>query len=391
MTEGLSGRARVLLEFLGERRDDMVDLLVDLASLESPTDVPETQLAVQGRLRLALEERGFAVRRLPGRITGGHLYARPAERMRRRPGQLLVGHCDTVWPVGTLASMPVTVEDGMVKGPGTFDMKAGLVQGLFAVEALTELGMEPPATPVWLINSDEEIGSVESRRWVRLIARNVARTFVLEPAFGPEGLLKTARKGVARFTVTVNGSPAHSGLDPTKGASAIAELASVIQRLHAMTDLQRGTTVNVGTIRGGTRANVIAAEASADVDVRVTTLAEGEEIERRIRALEPETPGTSIHVEGGIGIPPMERTERNTKLWEAARAAGSRFGLELGDFLSGGGSDGNTTSQFTATLDGLGAVGDGAHAVHEAVVIDGMVQRSALLAELLMTPVGGTA
>lgn len=298
-----------------------------------------------------------------------------------------MGHTDTVWPVGTLDAMPVRVENGHVRGPGTFDMKAGLVQGIFALEALDSLGLEPPATPVWLINSDEEIGSPESKRWVRLVARNVVRTFVLEPAYGPDGHLKTARKGVARFRITVRGRSAHAGLDPTAGASAIVELSHVIQKLHALTDLDRGTTVNVGTIRGGTRANVIAAEASAEVDVRVSTMADAEVVTRAIQAVRPETPGTTIEIESGIEIPPLERTGRNRVLWTEARAAAQRMGITLDEFTAGGGSDGNTTSQFTATLDGLGAIGDGAHALHEAVSIDGMVERAALLAELLMLPV----
>ena len=194
---------------------------------------------------------------------------------------------------------------------------------------------------------------------MRLVARNVVRTYVLEPAFGPEGRIKTARKGVARYTVTVRGKAAHAGLDPTAGASAITELAHVIHQLHGLTDLERGITVNVGTITGGTRPNVIAAEASAEVDVRMLTVEDGEEVARQIRALEPLTSGTSIHVEGGIRIPPLERTPRNLVLWEAAQAAGARLGLDLEDFTAGGGSDGNTTSRFTATLDGLGAIGDG--------------------------------
>jgi glutamate carboxypeptidase len=367
----------------------MVEMLVTVASLESPTDHFDAQVPVQRHFTEALSERGFTVRKIPGRTSGGHLYARPAERTRGRPGQLLVGHTDTVWPVGTLASMPVLVEDGHVKGPGTFDMKAGIVQGIFAVGALRQLGLEPPATPVWLINSDEETGSPESRRWMRLLARNVARTYVLEPAYGPEGRLKTARKGVMRFTVFVRGKAAHAGLDPTAGASAIAELSHVIQKLHALTDLDRGITVNVGTVRGGTRPNVIAAEASAEVDVRIMSLADGETTADSIRAIEPVTPGTSIRVEGGIGIPPFERTPRNRALWEAAVEAGARLGLELQEMTAGGGSDGNTTSQYTATLDGLGAIGGGAHAIHEAVTIDGMVERAALLAELLMAPLSG--
>lgn len=385
----ISDRAAALVEVLTGRRDQMVEMLVAVASLESPTDVLESQQPVQQHFTEALRDRGFAVRRIPGRRSGGHLYARPAARTRGRPGQLLVGHTDTVWPVGTLESMPVVVEDGHVKGPGTFDMKAGIVQGIFAVGALIDLGLEPPASPVWLINSDEETGSPESRRWMRLVARNVARTYVLEPAFGPEGRIKTARKGVARYKVTVRGKAAHAGLEPTAGASAIGELAHVIHQLHGLTDLERGTTVNVGTIMGGTRPNVVAAEASAEVDVRIMTVEDGEQVERKIRALEPLTPGTSIHVEGGIGIPPLEQTPRNLALWEAAQEAGKRLGLELQQFTAGGGSDGNTTSQFTATLDGLGAIGDGAHAVHEAILIDGMVERAALLAEMLMAPLHG--
>lgn len=385
MTE--AARAAALLDYLDGRRDAMVALLVDLASLESPSDVPAAQTNVQTRLATALEEGGFVVRHVAGHTTGGHLYAVPETRIRGRPAQLLLGHTDTVWPLGTTQSMPVVVENGLVRGPGTFDMKAGLVQGVFALEALAALGLEPPATPVWLINSDEEIGSPESRRWVRLVARRVARALVLEPAYGPEGRLKTARKGIARFRVTVRGIAAHAGLDPTAGASAIVEMADVILRLHALTDFERGTTVNVGTIRGGTRPNVIPAEATAEVDVRVVTVADGERVTRAIKALEPCTPGTTIHVEGGVVTPPLERTSRNQALWRQARAAGERFGLDLKEYMAGGGSDGNTTSRFTATLDGLGAIGDGAHARHEAVSIDGLVERAALLAEVLMAPV----
>lgn len=381
-------RAQAVLAFLRERSDDMVALLVELASLESPTDVVETQAPVQRRLTEELEARGFVVRHLSGERTGGHLYARPAERRRGAPGQLLIGHCDTVWPVGTLTSMPVEVEGGRIRGPGSFDMKAGLVQGIFAVQALNALGVDLPATPVWLINSDEEVGSPESSRWIRLLATHVARVFVLEPAFGLDGHLKTRRKGVSRYRVTVRGVAAHAGLDPTRGASAIVELSHVIQELHALTDLEGGTTVNVGKVSGGTRPNVIAAEAAAEVDVRVASTSAAEELDRRIRALEPTTRDTEIIVEGSIGSPPLERTERNRVLWDEAVSAADRIGIELGEFMAGGRSDGNTTSQYTATLDGLGAVGEGAHALHESVIVRSMAERAALLAELLMSPVG---
>jgi glutamate carboxypeptidase len=389
MTDGRE-RGAALREYLEGRRDSMVDLLVELASFESPTDVPESQAPVQASLTRALEERGMRVRRVPGRLTGGLLYARPRRRVRARPAQLLIGHSDTVWPIGTTLTMPVVVENGHVRGPGTFDMKAGLVQGVFALEALSALGLEPPATPVWIINSDEEIGSPESIRWVRRAARRAARAFVLEPAYGPEGRLKTARKGVGRFRVTVRGISAHAGLEPTAGASAIEEIADVVLRLHALTDHERGTTLNVGTIRGGTRRNVVAAEAVAEVDLRVATAEDGVAVSGIIQAMRPRTPGTTIHVDGGLSTPPLERTARNRALWCQALVAGERLGIRLEEYTAGGASDGNTTSQYTATLDGLGAIGDGAHARHESVSIAGLSERAALLAELLMAPVERT-
>tara|TARA_Y100000588_G_scaffold260898_3_gene275470 strand:+ start:3440 stop:4555 length:1116 start_codon:yes stop_codon:yes gene_type:complete len=368
----------------------MVDLLVAIASLESPTDKPETQYPVQAYLTEALEERGFLVRRISGRQTGGHLYARPRERKKGRPGQLLVGHSDTVWPVGTLQSMPILVDDYRICGPGTFDMKAGLVQGIFALEALNALKLEPPATPVWIINSDEEIGSPESQRWVRMISRHVERAFVLEPAFGLEGRLKTARKGFARFKVNVKGIAAHSGLDPTAGASAIEELSQVILQIHALTDQRLGTTANVGTIKGGTRSNVVAASASCEVDVRACTSNDLERLSEVIFDLKPRTEGTKIEIDHLVTVPPVENKGRNRVLWEEALVVGQRLGIELKEVTSGGGSDGNTTSQFTATLDGLGAIGDGAHAPHEGIVIESMVERAALLAELLMAPIASS-
>ena len=380
-------RAQSILEYLAGQRDAMVEMLVSLAEKESPTDVVASQAAVQSQLSDALCELGFGVRHVPGRETGGHLFAVPEHRERGKPAQLLIGHSDTVWPLGTLETMPVVVENGHVRGPGTFDMKAGIVQGIFALRALRELGHQPPATPVWFINSDEETGSPESKRYVRLIAKHVARAFVLEPALGPVGHLKTARKGVGRFVVRVHGKAAHSGLDPTGGASAIHELMHVVQRLHAITDLERGVTVNVGVVRGGSRVNVIAAEAEAEVDVRILSASDGEAIAETIHAMRALTPGTSLEIEGGIQIPPLERTARNRLLWQAATEAGGRLGMDLTEDIAGGGSDGNTTSLYTATLDGLGPRGDGAHANHEHVEIESLVERAALVAELLMSPV----
>lgn len=382
-----AGAAEAIRAHLERRRDDMVDLLVSLASAESPTDVPQAQAEPQRILREALEPLGYRVRRVAGERTGGHLLAVPAARERGRPLQLLVGHSDTVWPLGTLSEMPVAVEDGRVRGPGTFDMKGGLTQMVFALDALRALGAEPPATPVAFVNSDEEVGSPESKRWVERLARSACRCFVLEPSYGPAGALKTARKGVATYTVTVRGKAAHAGLDPAGGVSAIEGLARVVRDLHALADLERGLSVNVGVVRGGTRPNVIAAEAVAEVDVRALTLDDSRRVDARIRAVETGLEGATVAVEGGLRSPPLERTARNRRLLARAQEAARRHGFELGEAMVGGGSDGNTTSVFAATLDGLGAVGDGAHARHEHLLVEHMVERTALLVELLLSPV----
>ncbi|MFL6201727.1 MAG: M20/M25/M40 family metallo-hydrolase [Thermoanaerobaculia bacterium] len=378
-----------LLDHLRGRRDEMVALLRELAAMESPSRSPEAQEPLFARLAAELRDVGLRPRRLSGppgkRLSGGQMFAAPPHP--RKPGQLLVGHCDTVWPVGTLDGMPVELRDGRLYGPGTYDMKAGLVQGIFALRAIRDLGLEPPLAPAFFINSDEELGSLESADRVRRLARRVRRVFVLEPSLGPEGRLKTARKGVWRFRVTVRGRAAHSGLDPEKGASAVLALAHLVQALYALADPTRGVTVNVGVIGGGVTFNVVAPEAWAEVDVRVLRGEDGEAFERALQRLKPAVPGTSFEVTGGMNRYPLEPNPRNRALWHAAERCARRLGLELGEGTAGGGSDGNFTSEHAATLDGLGAVGDGAHAVHEHVVIDRMPERAALLAGLLLEPV----
>jgi glutamate carboxypeptidase len=370
--------------YLGERHEEMVSFLLELAGFETPSTQPETLAPALDFFEAALAETGFRVRRIRGRSSGGHLLAMPKGRPRGVPGQLLMGHLDTVWPLGTLESMPLIRKNGRLRGPGVFDMKGGLTLIVFALRALRDLGLQPPATPVVLVNSDEEIGSPESRRIVRLVAKNVARAFILEPPLGLRGDLKTARKGVGRFEVKAVGKAAHAGLDPDAGASAILELSHVIQALHALNDRERGVSVNVGVVDGGLRPNVVAPESVAHVDVRVPTMIDAREVERAIRALTPSVPGVRLEVTGGIGVPPLERTPRNQALWRAAREAGVEVGLDLNEALAGGGSDGNTTSQYTATLDGMGPVGDGAHAVREHILVDSLVERGALLARMLM-------
>ncbi len=377
-----------LFDHLRARQGEMVELLARLARAESPSTVPAAQGPVFDLLEEALAPAGYRVRRLPGKTSGGQLFAAPAHPRRERRGraQLLLGHCDTVWPLGTLQTMPVTLADGRLSGPGVYDMKAGLVQGVFALRALAELGLAPPLVPVLFVTSDEEVGSTEAERRIRFLARRMARVLVLEPSLEPGGRLKTERKGIASYTVTVHGKAAHAGLDPEKGASAILEMAHQVLRLDTLADPERGVTVSVGTVQGGTRRNVIPAEARAVVDVRGVRLADVEAVERAIRALEPVTPGTRIEVEGGLERAPLERTPRNRALWEQAREVGRRLGLELLEGSAGGGSDGNLTSPLAPTLDGLGPVGDGAHAAHEFVWVDRMPERAALLAALLMEP-----
>lgn len=373
-----------LMSAAEEEREKMLSLLLELAALESPSDVPESQAAVQAVLTGELETLGFRVRKILGEKTGGSLLAIPKDRKRGRPAQLLLGHCDTVWATGTLETMPLVLEDGRLKGPGVFDMKAGLSQIIVALRILEKLKIKPRVTPVILINSDEEIGSPESGRHIRRLARRVRRALIPEPGMGPEGRLKTVRKGWSQFLVKVTGKAAHAGLDPRGGASAILELSSLIQILHGMTDLDAGVTVNVGVISGGTRTNVIAAEAVGEVDVRVLTNEQAIELRGKILGLETTVPGTNVEVVEQGSVPPLEATPRNRALWEAARGAGTELGLTLKEETAGGGSDGNTTSQYTATLDGLGAVGDGAHAPHEFLYVDKQVERCALLARLLL-------
>lgn len=367
----------------------MVALVRDLALIESPSHQPGTQKPVFDRLAAALEDAGLRTRRLTGRKSGGQLWAAPP-RPRPAGAQLVIGHVDTVWPVGTLATMPVELRDGKLHGPGVYDMKAGLVQGVFAVRALRELDLEPPLAPVFFVNSDEEVGSGESVRWIRRLARRVQRVFVLEPALGPQGRLKTARKGVGGYRVTVRGRAAHAGLEPEKGASAVLELAHVIRKIYALADPARGLTVNVGLIGGGQASNVVAPEAWAHVDLRVLRREDAEAFDRALRGLlseVTEVPGTKIEITGGMNRQPLEPNPRNRALWQAAERCAGELGIELGEGTAGGGSDGNFTSEHAATLDGLGAVGDGAHAVHEHVVAVRLPERAALLAGLMLEPV----
>jgi glutamate carboxypeptidase len=321
---------------------------------------------------------------------GKHLVCEMQLPGRKKSGQVLaLAHGDTVWPPGTLRQMPFRQAEGRLWGPGTLDMKAGIAFFLFAARTLRELDIPAPQKVVLQVNSDEEMGSESSRA---LTEKNAARShavLVLEPGTGLEGKLKTARKGVGDFTVTIRGKAAHAGVDFQSGASAIVELARQIERIHGFVDPKRGITVNPGVISGGTRSNVIAAEAATEVDIRILRLKDAAALERKFRSLRPFDKRCSINVTGGLNRPPMERTPGIVRLYRIAQTLAREVGVELEESLTGGGSDGNFTAAIgIPTLDGLGAVGEGAHATNESILVDRIADRTALLAKLLATPLG---
>lgn len=294
---------------------------------------------------------------------------------------LILTHYDTVWPEGTLQHMPFNVEGNMVTGPGVFDMKSGMIQGFWALKVLHENNLlKIPVT--FMCTSDEETGSEHSRELIEKEALKSRSVIVLEAS--KDGMVKTGRKGVGRFTVEVRGKAAHSGLDHKSGISAIDEMARIILELHSMTDYDRGTTVNVGVISGGTRSNVVAGEAHAEIDLRIETMAEADRASKQIFNLKPHIDGATVTVTGGLNRPPMERTEQNVNLFKRAKKVAAILNIDLEDCVVGGASDGNFCSALgIPVLDGMGAVGGNAHAEGEYVLKDTIAQRSALLALLI--------
>ena len=363
----------------------MLALLEPLVLAESPSSDPAAQDLMFAILGAHFRRLGWRSLRIAGRQTGGSLLTRSRQR---GPAQLVVAHVDTVWPHGTLATQPFRVTGDRVYGPGTFDTKAGLVQLICALRALHDLALTPPLTPVVFLNSDEEIGSPESRPALERLAKVVRRAWVLEPSWGPKGALKTGRKGVGKFVVHIRGKAAHAGLEPDAGVSATHELPAVIDGALALADPDAGVLINIGQVEGGTRPNVVAATARVVIDVRVHTAHQAAQVEAGLVALRPRNAAAHLSLEGGFLRPPMERDARTARLFAAARGLALELGFELGEITAGGGSDGNTTHRFTPTLDGLGAVGEGAHAAHEHVRATEMVRRSALLAGLLLSDVG---
>lgn len=382
----MTERARALHQYCINHKDDFLSLLKALVEQETPSDQPESFTKLWEILRGEFEALYFSVEHCAGDTTAGKMLCKPPNLKPDTPIQLIIGHCDTVWPIGTLEKMPFKVEGNHVSGPGTYDMKAGLCMMIYAMRALNELNLEPKVQPVFLINSDEEVGSEESESLIIAQAKHAERTLVLEPALGTEGKIKTQRKGIGEFEITITGKPAHAGLAPDEGVSAILGLSHIVQQLFRLNEPEKGITVNVGTIEGGERANVIAAQSKAVVDVRVPTIKDGERIEQTIYNLEPEIDGIDIKVSGNIRRPPLEKNEANKKLWQTILQLGKELDLELQEGTTGGASDGNITNLYSPTIDGLGAVGEGAHAYHEKIFLDETLNRTALLALFLLQP-----
>ena len=378
-----------LLQEIKKRQPQLLELLQSLVEVESPSD---NKASVDRCMALAAaqsESLGGRVKTHRQRDFGDLLEVHFGPSSRSSKPILLLGHLDTVWPLGTLAQMPFKVQKGRVWGPGVLDMKGGVAMALTAIRALKEDGqLLRPIT--LLLVSDEEVGSPASRPITEKIARECEAVYVLEPAQGIDpGAYKTARKGIGHYRIHVTGVAAHSGVDFEKGHSAIAELAYQIGIIQSFTDLKRGLTVNVGTIRGGSRSNVIAAEAEAEVDVRIARSADAEKIDRRFRCLRVQDRHCVVTVEGGLNRPPMERTRGTVALFRRAATLARTMGFDLEEAATGGGSDGNFTSALgIPTLDGMGAVGEGAHATHESLLLEHLAPRTALLAEMLQKPEG---
>jgi glutamate carboxypeptidase len=380
---------RTLLRQLTPRLPEMLSVLRAYVVTESPSlekaAVDHCCAVVAKPWRKLTSAR---IERIAQKHRGDHLRITWTPAKTRLAGQLLVlGHYDTVYASGTLRKMPFRISSGKAYGPGTFDMKAGIVQGLFAAEALQHLPAadQPRKQIVFLWTSDEEIGSESSRKLIEAEARRSDAVFVLEPSFGPRGALKTERKGVGEAELVVHGRSSHAGLAPQDGINAIHEISRQITRLENWNDLRRGVTISAGTIEGGTRTNVIPEVARVQLDLRAATVADMRQLERRLRTLRPEIKGSRLEISGGFGRAPLER-KMSGALFARAKDLASEMNLTLEECAVGGGSDGNfTAAAGIPTLDGLGAVGDGAHSAHEHIVTKTMPQRAALLAALLQS------
>jgi glutamate carboxypeptidase len=371
-----------LLDHTNSRTNEILATLSRLVELESfSTDKAGTD-GLSAYIRDRLESMGVVVQPVPQTAVGDHLIA---DFGQGESQTLILCHMDTVWPPGTIMERPFRVENGLAYGPGILDMKAGIAITLHALEAIQALGLKPRQRVRVLLNSDEEVGSTTSREIIEEEARKSTHVFCLEPGAGPQGALKTGRKGVGMFQIKVTGRAAHAGNEPEKGISAVEEMAHQILKLHSLTDFSRGTTVNVGVVNGGAVRNQVAPLAEALVDLRVASMEEAQRVEREILSLEPVISGALVEVTGGLNRPPMDRTESTAMLLEMVRRHAEPLGIQLTEAQVGGGSDAQfAASVGTPVLDGLGGVGEGPHAVHEYVTVAELPRRTALLVSVLV-------
>jgi glutamate carboxypeptidase len=379
----ISGEAANRLRFFTDRKDAITETIRQLVEIESPSDNKPAVDQLGALLAGRFEKIGGHAKFHRAQHFGDHLQVDFAGG-KGKP-VLLLGHIDTVYPMGTLATMPCRVADGRLWGPGVLDMKSGIALILHAIEGLRAWHNESLLRPVTvLLVSDEEVGSDSSRPITESLARRSAAVLVLEPSYGTKGALKTARKGVGEYHIKITGKAAHSGLDFDKGESAIVELARQITALSKLVDLKRGLTLNVGLVSGGTRTNVIPAQATAAVDVRVARMKDAAVIERQLKALKPFNRKCKLEITGGINRLPMERSAGVAGLYKKAFEIAKELNWKLEEASVGGGSDGNFTASLgIPTLDGLGGVGEGAHAKHESIILAELPRRAALLAELI--------
>jgi glutamate carboxypeptidase len=362
----------------------MLECLRRAVEIESPSNSKPGVDRLARFLTAEFRQCAGKVRLLKHPVAGSAVSAEFWASRREQKPILLLGHLDTVWELGTLPQMPFRVRGGRAFGPGILDMKSGIIIGLWAIRALQTLKISPTSPIHFFLNSDEEVSSVAFRKVILAEARKARAVLVLEPA-AAGGALKTARKGVGEFKITVHGRSAHAGVNPAAGVNAISELTRQLITVESMARPRQGLTLNIGRIEGGTRSNVVPERATAWIDVRIPRLQDQAVIEGRIHSLRPYHPETRLEIGGGINRPPMER-EMAAALFRKARALGRAMGMDLSELSTGGGSDGNFTAALgIPTLDGLGAVGDGAHARHEHIVIRELPHRAALLAALLAT------
>ena len=383
-----SVEAQRRLAYFDERRDEIVSTIRELVEIESPSDNKAAVDRIAEAVAHKFSQLGGEVHVHAAKDFGSHLQidfdpARPVAKSAAKP-VLLLGHYDTVYPLGTLATMPCRVVDNKLTGPGVLDMKSGIGLMLHALAALQEWHGGLPRPVTVLLVSDEEVGSESSRAITESLAKQAAAVLVLEPSNGLHGAVKTARKGVGDYLIRVTGRASHAGLDFQKGVNAILELAHQIEKISSFTDLKKGLTVNVGIVSGGSRTNVVPAEAAAHIDVRIARMKDAAGIDKKMRSLRPFNRKCKIEITGGINRPPMERTAGVAALYAQAAAIARELGWKLGEAAVGGGSDGNFTAGLgIPTLDGLGGVGDGAHATHEHILISELPRRAALIAGLI--------